>query len=403
MKIIKDIFRYWIARVSAVFYGNPSERMTVIGVTGTKGKTSTVELIGSVLEAAGKKTVIMSSVHYKIAGKETLNPTPNTMYGRGRIQKILREALNAGCEYAVIEVSSEGVARHIHEAIAWDGAVFTNLHPEHIESHGGFENYREAKLSFFRYVAGSSKPKKMFFINRDDENCDRFAEAAGDNEKHFFKGTFIKANYAAAEAVGRAFDVPEDVIRKALEEFPGLPGRIEVVQEEPFKVVVDYAHTPDSLEEVYKFLLLGMNVKKVHPTAGEPASLRSADDDRKLICVLGSAGGGRDKWKRPKMGEVAGRYCDEIIIANEDPYDEDPMAIIEEVASGITDTEKTVYKILDREEAIDKAIALANEGDTVIMTGKGSEKYIHLAEGRKLSWSERETAEKAIRERQKNV
>lgn len=401
MNKLKDIFRYSIARLSAVFCGNPSHRMTVIGVTGTKGKSMTVELIGSVLEAAGKKTAIISSAHYKIAGEERPNPTPNTMYGRGRIQKILAEALSKGCEYAVIEVTSQGVVRHIHEAIEWDGAVFTNLHPEHIESHGGFENYREAKLSFFRYAAASPKAKKMFFINRDDENCDRFAEAVGDNEKHFFRGTFLKANYAAAEEVGRALGLSEDVIGKALEEFPGLSGRMEIVQEAPFKVVVDYAHTPDSLEEVYKFLLLGMNVRRVHPTAGDPSALRSSDDDRRLICVLGSAGGGRDKWKRPKMGEAAGKYCDEIIVTNEDPYDEDPMTIIDEVVSGIVGPEKSVYKILDREEAIDKAVALAEEGDVVVMTGKGSEKYIHLSGGRKLAWNEREIVEKAIREKGK--
>ena len=396
MNKLKDIFRYSIARLSAVFYGNPSHKMTVIGVTGTKGKSMTVELIGSVLEAAGKKTVIISSAHYKIAGEERPNPTPNTMYGRGRIQKILAEALAKGCKYAVIEVTSQGVVRHIHEAIEWDGAVFTNLHPEHIESHGGFENYREAKLSFFRYVADSLKSRRMFFINRDDENCDRFAEAAGGNEKHFFRGTFLKANYAAAEEVGRALGVSEDVIGKALQEFPGLAGRMEIVQEKPFKVVVDYAHTPDSLEEVYKFLLLEVNVRKVHPTADESGP---SEEGRKLICVLGSAGGGRDKWKRPKMGEAAGKYCDEIIVTNEDPYDEDPMTIIDEVVSGIIDPEKSVYKILDREEAIDKAMALAGEGDVVVMTGKGSEKYIHMSGGRKLAWSEKEVAERAIRER----
>jgi UDP-N-acetylmuramoyl-L-alanyl-D-glutamate--2,6-diaminopimelate ligase len=391
MNKLKNEFRYWIARASAFFYGHPSRKMTVIGVTGTKGKSMTVELIDSVLAAWGKKTVIFSSAHYKIAGKEHDNPTPNTMYGRGMIQKLLAEALRKGCEYAVIEVTSQGVVRHIHEGVEWDAAVFTNIHPEHIESHGSFENYREAKLSFFRYVADSPKPQKMFFINRDDEAAAMFAEAAGDNRKYFFKGAFLKANYAAAEAVGRTLGVPEEVIRKALEDFPGLPGRMEVVQDKPYKVVVDYAHTPDSLEEVYKFLGLDMKIKTV---GNEERSGR-------LICVLGSAGGGRDKWKRPKMGEAAARHCDEIIVTNEDPYDEDPMTIIEEVSVGAESLGKDVYRILDREEAIDKAIALAEEGDTVVMTGKGSEKYIHLSEGRKLVWSEREVAERAIRERGK--
>ncbi|MDD4930770.1 MAG: Mur ligase family protein [Candidatus Colwellbacteria bacterium] len=387
---IKDIFRRSIAKWSALFYGNPSRKMTVIGVTGTKGKTTTVELIGSILEAAGKKTVILSSVHYRIAGEDRLNPTPNTMYGRGRIQKILREALDMGCEYAVIEVSSQGVVRHIHEAIEWDGALLINIHPEHIESHGSFENYREAKLDFFRYVAASPKPRRMFFINRDDNNRDMFAEAAGDNEKYFFGGTFIKANYAAAFEVGRALGISEEIIQKALNDFPGLAGRMEMVQEEPFKVVVDYAHTPDSLEEVYKFLGLGLKIKVV------------GNEERRgrLICVLGSAGGGRDRWKRPKMGEAAGKYCDEIIVTNEDPYDEDPISIMDEVAKGAESMGKEVYRILDREEAIDKAIALALPGDAVVMTGKGSEKCIHLSGGRKLAWSDKEVAEKSIKDKE---
>ncbi|MDD5098919.1 MAG: Mur ligase family protein, partial [Candidatus Colwellbacteria bacterium] len=297
-------------------------------------------------------------------------------------------ALNKGCKYAIIEVTSQGVARHIHEGIEWDAAVFTNIHPEHIESHGSFENYREAKLSFFRYVAASPKPKKMFFISRDDENSELFIKAAGDNEKHFFKGTFIKANYAAAEQVGRAFNISEEIIQSALAGFPGLPGRMETVKANPYKVVIDYAHTPDSLEEAYKSLRLDMNIESVGKGMGVG----------KMICVLGSAGGGRDKWKRPKMGEVAGKYCDEVIITNEDPYDENPMGIIDEVAAGVLD--KEVIKILDREEAIEKAIAFAGAGDVVIMTGKGSEKYIHLSDGRKLEWNERETVERLIKEKE---
>jgi len=278
------------------------------------------------------------------------------------------------------------VVQHRHEFIEWDAAVITNLHPEHIESHGGFDNYREAKLRFFRYVALSPKSGKAFFINKEDENAEYFAEAAGENKKVFYSGTFIKANYAAAMAVADHFGCDLKLAEKALDDFDGIPGRMETAVKEPFKVIIDYAHTPDSLEQAYKWAILPSKV---------------GHGDGKLICVLGSAGGGRDKWKRPKMGEVAAKYCDEIIITNEDPYDEDPMEIMDSVAKGAEDAGRTVIKILDRQEAVDKAISLAEKGDTVILTGKGSERQIHLSKGKELTWSEKEAVRLAMEDRNK--
>jgi UDP-N-acetylmuramoyl-L-alanyl-D-glutamate--2,6-diaminopimelate ligase len=386
MKKIKNIYHYLLAWFGRVLYGNPSRGLTVIGVTGTKGKTSTVELIATALNACGKKTAIISSAHIVVGGKETPNSTKNTMIGRGRVQKVLADATKDGCECAVIEVSSQGVVQHRHEFIEWDAAVITNLHPEHIESHGGFDNYREAKLRFFRYVALSPKSGKAFFINKEDENAEYFAEAAGENKKVFYSGTFIKANYAAAMAVADHFGCDLKLAEKALDDFDGIPGRMETAVKEPFKVIIDYAHTPDSLEQAYKWAILPSKV---------------GHGDGKLICVLGSAGGGRDKWKRPKMGEVAAKYCDEIIITNEDPYDEDPMEIMDSVAKGAEDAGRTVIKILDRQEAVDKAISLAEKGDTVILTGKGSERQIHLSKGKELTWSEKEAVRLAMEDRNK--
>ncbi len=389
IKKLKRFYNYCLTYFNSVFYGNPSKNITVIGVTGTKGKTSTVELIAAALSSCGHKTAVISSAHIIIGDKKKPNITGNTMIGRGQTQKILAEAVKEGCKFAVIEVSSEGVAQRRHQFIAWDAAVFMNLHPEHIDAHGSFENYREAKLDFFRYVANtfnSSKSSKVFFINKEDEHIDCFTSAAGNHKKIFFSGTFLKANYAAASAVAEYFGCDKQIVETALVSFSGVPGRVEVVIEEPCKVIVDYAHTPDSLEHIYKWITLPSKINH---------------KNHKLICVLGSAGGGRDKWKRPKMGEIAVKYCDEIIVTNEDPYDENPAEIINSVAEGAENAGGNVIKIFDRQEAIDKAVSLADAGDVVIITGKGSERFIHLAGGKKIAWSDREAVTRAMNDKDK--
>jgi len=386
IKKIKNFYHYILALLGKIIYGNPSRKLTVIGVTGTKGKTSTVALIATALSACGHKVAMISSVYIAIGDKKRLNTTENTMLGRGRAQKVLAEAVRAGCKFMVMEVSSLGVVQHRHRFIEWDAGVFMNIHPEHIEAHGSFENYRRRKSDFFRYAAKSPKKQKAFFINKEDENASYFAAAAHENKKVFFSGSFFKANYAAAAAVAEHFSCDRKTVEKALESFGGIPGRMEAVIKEPFKAVVDYAHTAESLEQAYKWVMLPSKI---------------SHGDHKLICVLGSAGGGRDKWKRPKMGAVAAKYCDELIITNEDPYDEDPTEIMEQLAEGAKRAGKDAIMILDRQEAIDKAVSLARDGDTVIITGKGSERYIHFAKSKKLAWSDKEAVERAVKDKDK--
>lgn len=390
----KGIYHFLLAYLGSVIYGHPSRQLFVIGVTGTKGKSSVVEIIAAGLEAAGEKVAISSSVRTKIAAHSKINQFGNTMPGRFFLQKFMRRAVQAECKYAVIEVTSEGIRQHRDRFIDFDVAVWTNLHPEHIESHGSFENYREAKLTFFRNVAEySRKHPKWFFVNGEDENAKFFVEASGGQAIVFSRkdvagydlsqalmGDFNRSNVAAAEGVLKAAGVTELVRRRAFKTFPGVPGRMEFVRQEPFPIVVDYAHTPDSLRTVYATIK-----KEVRPN--------------NMICVLGSAGGGRDKWKRPKFGEIASEYCSRIILTDEDPFDEDPMEILDDIEQGVGSNKKgKTSKILDRREAIRTALAGAKKGDIVIMTGKGSETYIRIANGKRIPWSDRKVTEDLLAE-----
>ncbi|OGY60141.1 MAG: hypothetical protein A3B23_02530 [Candidatus Colwellbacteria bacterium RIFCSPLOWO2_01_FULL_48_10] len=390
-------YHFALSLLGAILYRHPSRKIAVIGVTGTKGKTTVVELINAGLEEAGKRTAMLSSIRRKV-GDESGPNSGNSMPGRFAIQKFLSDAVKAKCNYALIEVTSEGVVQHRHRNIEYDAGVFINLHPEHIESHGSFEKYRKAKMDFFGYIGKHSrKSQRYFFINQDDEHARFFAEAAKNGRKIMFgksalksnmAGEFNKWNLGAAEAVLKTLGVSVPVIENAFTKFAGVPGRMEYVLRKPFEVVVDYAHTPESLEQVYQSL------KSQIPNPKPQTNQKSEIENSNLICVLGSASGGRDKWKRPKLGEIASRYCREIILTDEDPYDENPSQILADIEFGIPNVKipiTNVHKILNRKEAIKKAISLAKSGDTVIITGKGSEKSIHVARGKKIPWSDKAT------------
>ena len=404
-KIIPSFLLSWyhfgLAFLSALIYSFSSKKLKVIGVTGTKGKSTVVELAGVILENAGYKVASVSSIKFKIDKKEWPNKLKMTMPGRFKLQGFLRKAVKAGCQYAILEVTSEGILQHRQKFIDFDIALFTNLSPEHIERHGSFEKYRQAKGKLFQAT------KNIHVINIDDENAEYFLQFPakkkytyglnkGDiNNKDLqlnlqLIGNFNIYNALAAICAGMSQGVNLETSKKALEKVREIPGRMETVIEKPFKVIVDYAHTPDSLEKVYQTLKTN-NYK-----------LKTA----RMICVLGACGGGRDKWKRPKLGEIAAKYCDEIILTNEDPYDEDPMEIIEQVAEGAFKEisvnprryprkSASIYKILDRKEAIKKALEMAKEGDTVIITGKGCEPWMCLANGKKIPWDDKKIVREA--------
>jgi UDP-N-acetylmuramoyl-L-alanyl-D-glutamate--2,6-diaminopimelate ligase len=398
-----SLYHFKLAFLGALKYGFPSRRLEVIGVTGTSGKSTTVNLISNILEEAGIPAASTSSIRFRINGKEQLNLLKMTMPGRWRIQKFLKEAADAGCKTAIVEVTSEGIKQHRHQFINFRMALFNNLALEHIESHGSFENYRKAKEKLFQAVKG------IHILNLDDDNVEHFLKypaqkkygytikgkavegvevLSAKNIKSVAKGSefeisgtkiylplqgdFNVCNALAAICVGTAKGISLQTMKAALEKTATVPGHMEEIISEPFFVFVDYAFIPSTLEKVQGAL-----------------RAKAAAKGGKLIGVLGSCGGGRDKWKRPVLGEIAKKYCDEIIIANEDPYDENPQEIIDQVAKGAGEKAR---KILDRRKAISQALKLAKPNDVVILTGKGCEPWICVANGKKIAWDEKRVA-----------
>lgn len=371
---LRDTFYHRLmALCAAVLYGFPSRHIKVIGVTGTKGKSTTVELIAHILESAGKKVAVSSSARNTGSGM--------TMPGCFKLQGLLRDGVSRGCEYAVIEVTSQGVVQHRHRFIKWALAVFTNLAPEHVEAHGSFEKYRAAKAAFFEYAA--KNPEAVFVINKDDENASYFIKAAGENKKIMFGreqapralyGAFNEYNAGAALVVASALGMSEDAVRRALADFKGVRGRMEFLQEEPFAIVVDYAVTPDSLRAAY-----------------------NAFAGKRIIAVFGCTGGGRDIWKRPVMGAIAGEMCAAVVLTDDDSYDENTESIMAAIEAGLIATQddywkinKNYWKIADRRAAIVKALSLTQVGDVVLVTGKGGDTWLRMARGMKVSWSDQD-------------
>ncbi len=411
-KFFQPVYHWSLSFFSALLYWFPSKKVFVIGVTGTKGKTSVLEIINAILEEAGYKTALASTLRFKVGKESKRNKEKMTMPGRFFLQRFLKRAVKEKCQYALMEMTSQGVLQHRHKFVHPDAMIFTNLSPEHIESHGSFENYKEAKKQLFKTLEKSIKRKKVIVVNGDDENAKEFLNFKANEKwiyglnfsdknfkhtnnlqavnqkfgkfgtdfvvegKEFYSrllGEFNLYNILAAISFARSQAVGWEDIKRALEKFSGISGRVEFIDEgQDFKVVVDYAHTPDSLEKLYQVF-----------------------QNSKRICVLGAAGGGRDKWKRAEMGKIASAYCDEIILTNEDPYDESPKAIISDISKGIKSPFK--YKImLDRREAIAEALKMAKTGDTVLITGKGTDPYIMGPKGTKKEWDDREVAREEL-------
>jgi UDP-N-acetylmuramoyl-L-alanyl-D-glutamate--2,6-diaminopimelate ligase len=398
---LQPYYHYSLTFFSALWYGLPARKIKIIGVTGTKGKTTSTEIISAILEEAGFKTAIASTWRFKINQESERNLLKMSMPGGPLLQNFIRRAVLAGCQYLILEMTSEGAKLWRHKFIDLDALLFTNISPEHIEAHGSFEKYLQAKLDFAKALERSSKADKFIVANGDDREAGRFlATKVGhkicyqlkkvepyavtpEGVRFTFDGQLIQTkllglfnlyNLLGAASVAKQLGVSTNIIKKALTKFSGVRGRLEKIESDSkkqnFQVIVDYAHTADSLEKVFQTF-----------------------PDQRLICVFGATGGGRDKWKRPAMGKVAGQYCDQIIITNDDPYDEDPLKIMYEVAAGVGKD----YRIVpDRREAIYEGLLAATPNAVVIIAGKGTDPYLMGPRGTKQAWDDASIAKEEL-------
>jgi UDP-N-acetylmuramoyl-L-alanyl-D-glutamate--2,6-diaminopimelate ligase len=447
-KAVQPIYHYTVAALAAFWYRHPSRQLIVIGVTGTTGKTSSVYFIAKVLESAGYNVGYTSTAMFDDGKREWLNDKKMTMPGRFFVQKILRRMVKNRCQYAIVETTSEGIVQFRHKFINYDTLVFTGLYPEHLESHGGFDKYKEAKGRLFAHLKECTvkyvneqkavchpqtalkkldytRVKKVVVVNGDDENSpyflsfwseeqliyttnsefnsNAFMENGGEDkilkdsyvytysdvvasaDGISFKlqdivlnlkllGDFNAVNAMNAALVGLGQGLSLAQVKSGLESVTCLTGKLERVDlGQDFKIIVDYSFEPRAMKKMYETV--------------------SIIPHNKIIHLLGSCGGGRDQSRRPILGGIAGEKADYVIVTNEDPYDEDPQLIIDQVAAGVLSAGKkqsyNLFEIPDRREAINKALSLAEAGDLVLITGKGAEQYICLANGKKIPWDDR--------------
>lgn len=418
-KPIRNFKHLAFAYFGAVKYGFPSNKLRVIGVTGTSGKSTTVYLLRQLLEHAGHTVGSLSTIDFSIAGENKLNDQKMTMLGRAKIQEYLREMVDKQCDFAIVETTSEGVVQYRHRLINYDTVVLTNLYPEHIESHGSFEHYKNAKKKLFSYTASLKRKKiagqkipKTAIVNMDIEQAPEFVRFPFDTVYTFGKqgqetdtqfligpvdvdksglsfsvnghafrapmfGRHNAYNILACIAIARSLNISWERIQEAVSEFKNVPGRIEFIRETEsrgFETIVDFAFEPVALAGLYDVADL------IKPN--------------RIIHVGGATGGGRDKARRGPIGELVGRRATIVIVTDEDPYDEDPHEIMAAVAAGARKAGKVdgqdLFIIPDRSRAIEFALAQAKPDDLVLIAGKGSEQAMCVANGRKIPWDDRE-------------
>lgn len=397
-----------LGKVVAKFYGFPSKKLHITGVTGTNGKTTTTYLVESMLRAWGKKAGVIGTISYRFDGKELKRP--NTTPESTEIQKLLFDMTQAGVEYVIMEVSSHALDQHRVEGIDFDIGIFTNLTHDHLDYHGTLERYREAKrLLFEYYLTGSSKPKRYSILNLDDPLAGMLAtkgktttltysiEHQGDAFPAWLDetvaglnlglsvlgrelgisspmvGTFNVSNILAAVLYGYAVGMPFETMSKGIGDLSGVPGRLErVANSRGVHVFIDYAHTPDALMKTLKAV----------------SSFKTT-----RVLLLFGCGGDRDKAKRPVMGGIASEMADFTVVTSDNPRTENPRAIIDEIVPGLKGDN---FKIVeDRKEAICEIIRMARPEDIIVVAGKGHEDYQIIGDT-KYHFSDREVIEECL-------
>ncbi|MEW6321249.1 MAG: UDP-N-acetylmuramoyl-L-alanyl-D-glutamate--2,6-diaminopimelate ligase [Acidobacteriota bacterium] len=406
--------RLALALLADRFFDSPSRQMAVVGVTGTNGKTTTAYLLSSILDAAGLPAGLLGTVTYRVGREE--REASRTTPEAPDVQQLLREMLDRGCRSAVMEVSSHALALKRVDGMRFAAGIFTNLTRDHLDFHGDMEAYFAAKRRLFELLP----PEAPAVINADDPRGAALVEASRRPVTYALqkpadvtaarmdmtldglrleiatpRGSVEVAsrlvgrpnayNIVAAAAAAAALDLPLDAIARGVAALPGVPGRFEVVSaaDDDVTVVVDYAHTDDALRNLLE------TARPLAPT--------------RLVTVFG-CGGDRDRTKRPLMGVVAARLSDVVIITSDNPRSEDPARIIEEIKRGIPAArqpgapEPDVLAIVDRAEAIARAVAIADAGDLVLVAGKGHEKYQQIGD-RVLPFDDAEVAREALARR----
>ncbi|MDP4001414.1 MAG: UDP-N-acetylmuramoyl-L-alanyl-D-glutamate--2,6-diaminopimelate ligase [bacterium] len=401
-------YHFVLAVLASLIYGFPTSKLFVIGITGTKGKTSTANYIWSVLNSSGFKTGLLGTANIRIGDSERMNPYHMTMPGPFVLQKLFKKMVEQGCTHVVLEATSEGLKLWRQTGISFDAAVFTNLTPEHLLSHGGnFEHYKRVKAKLFM------RTKNIFILNSDDEHFSyyhnfpaknkityginsgqiRASEISENSSGVDFKvgqekyclsilGRFNVYNALPAIALGKTLRVPVENIAAGLRSLTVIPGRMEKIEQgQNFTILVDYAH------------------EKVSINLALDAAKKIAKEN-KVIILLGAEGGGRDKSKRPVMGEAAAKKADYVIVADVDPYNDSPQEIIDDIAAAAEAEGKTkgqnLFLISDRRKAIAKALSLAEKDDVVLITGKGAEQSMVIGE-KIIPWDDREVVREELK------
>lgn len=424
-KSLINFFHYTESIAAAQKYKKPSEQMIVIGIVGSKGKTTTANMLWSILSADGHKVGLIGTANIRYGSKEEMNPYHMTMPGAFVMQKILAKMASMKCKYVIMEVPSEGQTQYRHIGINFDVLVFTNVTKELMAAHDfSMETLHKHNKRVFKRLTHSrrktidlARTPKMIIANTDNKHAKDYLIFQADKKLTF--GTKVDADYkitdvqdtqngisfdingtsykvkilgkinainaAGAIATASALGANKKAITSGLSKLPTIPGRMEVIEgKQPFTVVVDYAHEQASMTAL-------MNSAKDMKPKGA-----------KAITLLGAEGGGRDSAKRPEMGEICAKGSDIIILSNVDPYEDDPMDIINDIKKGATKAGakegKSMFIVPDRREGIRKALELAKKDDLVLITGKGAEQSIVIG-GKSSPWDDR----KVVREELKGI